>query len=215
VEGSQGAVEPVPAKMDAEQKPLSTTGSESVAAGPDAGQEESLIEDGASTPGVDSNAGPSGESSGSRTDGERAAALEDELQESLAEFDGLLLREQEMLAERRSGGGEGTQGGGGGSGGSDGGASGTSEAEAAESPQGESSSAVAEAGGAGSSKPDSGEVASGVTSGPIPPDVGDGSDDDIVARQLREAAMKEEDPELREKLWQEYREYKSSSKDSD
>ena len=44
----------------------------------------------------------------------------------------------------------------------------------------------------------------------IPDDVGDGSDDDIVARQLREAAMKEDDPELREKLWQEYREYKKS-----
>ena len=44
----------------------------------------------------------------------------------------------------------------------------------------------------------------------IPPDVGDGSDDDIVARQLREAAMAEKDPELREKLWEEYRRYKAS-----
>jgi hypothetical protein len=44
----------------------------------------------------------------------------------------------------------------------------------------------------------------------VPPDVGDGSDDDIVARQLREAAMAEEDPELREKLWDEYRRYKAS-----
>lgn len=33
-------------------------------------------------------------------------------------------------------------------------------------------------------------------------------DDDIVARQLREAAEKETDPELREKLWEEYRRYK-------
>jgi len=41
--------------------------------------------------------------------------------------------------------------------------------------------------------------------------VGDGSDDDIVARQLREAAMAEKDPELRERLWDEYRRYKSSS----
>jgi hypothetical protein len=45
----------------------------------------------------------------------------------------------------------------------------------------------------------------------VPPDVGDGSDDDIVARQLREAAMKEEDPELREKLWDEYRAYKEGT----
>ncbi len=32
--------------------------------------------------------------------------------------------------------------------------------------------------------------------------------DDIVARQLREAAEKETDPELKEKLWEEYRKYK-------
>ncbi len=36
---------------------------------------------------------------------------------------------------------------------------------------------------------------------------GSGEDDDIVARQLREAAEKETDPELNEKLWQEYEEY--------
>lgn len=32
-------------------------------------------------------------------------------------------------------------------------------------------------------------------------------DEDIVARQLREAALAEEDPELRERLWEEYRKY--------
>jgi len=37
-------------------------------------------------------------------------------------------------------------------------------------------------------------------------------DDDIVARQLREAAEKETDPELREKLWKEYEEYKKSKR---
>ena len=35
-----------------------------------------------------------------------------------------------------------------------------------------------------------------------------GGDDDIVARQLREAAQRETDPVLREKLWDEYRKYK-------
>jgi hypothetical protein len=35
-------------------------------------------------------------------------------------------------------------------------------------------------------------------------------DDDIVARQLREAAEKETDPELKAKLWKEYEEYKKS-----
>jgi len=30
----------------------------------------------------------------------------------------------------------------------------------------------------------------------------------VVARQLREAAMREPDPAVRDKLWQEYRKYK-------
>ena len=39
-----------------------------------------------------------------------------------------------------------------------------------------------------------------------------GSDDDVVARQLREAAEKETDPLLKEKLWEEYRKYKRTQK---
>ena len=38
----------------------------------------------------------------------------------------------------------------------------------------------------------------------------DYKDDDIVARQLREAAENETDPELKEKLWKEYEDYKKS-----
>ncbi len=38
----------------------------------------------------------------------------------------------------------------------------------------------------------------------------DPKDDDIVARQLREAAEKESDPELKEKLWKEYEQYKKN-----
>lgn len=40
---------------------------------------------------------------------------------------------------------------------------------------------------------------------------GSGEDDDIVARQLREAAENETDPELKEKLWKEYEEYKKNT----
>ena len=36
-------------------------------------------------------------------------------------------------------------------------------------------------------------------------------DDDIVARQLREAAEKETDPDLKEKLWKEYEDYKRNT----
>ena len=56
-----------------------------------------------------------------------------------------------------------------------------------------------------------GDYTHGGTS-PPPPDIPDGSDDDVVARQIREAAMQETDPELREKLWEEYRKYKNQSR---
>ncbi|MDD9864360.1 MAG: hypothetical protein OXU54_07290 [Gammaproteobacteria bacterium] len=66
----------------------------------------------------------------------------------------------------------------------------------------------AEAGGAAAPKT-AGAVGRGGRNLPsAPADVGDGQDDDIVARQLREAAAKEPDPEVREKLWDEYRRYK-------
>ena len=43
-------------------------------------------------------------------------------------------------------------------------------------------------------------------------DVGDGSDDDVVARQLREAAETETDPLLKRQLWEEYKKYKKSTR---
>ena len=44
--------------------------------------------------------------------------------------------------------------------------------------------------------------------GGAPPGTPPPGDDDIVARQLREAAEREKDPVMREKLWREYRAYK-------
>lgn len=57
-------------------------------------------------------------------------------------------------------------------------------------------------------------VSAAVPSVPKPPlpqarDAPDARDDCVVARQLREAAMNERDPELREALWKEYERYKS------
>ena len=46
-------------------------------------------------------------------------------------------------------------------------------------------------------------------------DIPSGRDDDVVARQLREAAMREPDPELREALWDEYRNYTGLSGGTD
>jgi len=44
---------------------------------------------------------------------------------------------------------------------------------------------------------------------PLPDDIGDGQGDNIVARQIREAAINESDPVLRERLWEEYRKVKN------
>ena len=70
--------------------------------------------------------------------------------------------------------------------------------------------------GTGSQSQDSTGQASNPTSqgrrgGAPRPGIPDGSDDDIVARQLREAAEAETDPVLREKLWEEYTNYKKGS----
>jgi hypothetical protein len=60
---------------------------------------------------------------------------------------------------------------------------------------------MAGAAGGGKPPPD-------VATYPPPGDIPNGDDDDVVARQLREAAMREPDPKVREKLWDEYRKYK-------
>ena len=85
------------------------------------------------------------------------------------------------------------------------------ESRAAEGPQSEAS----ESGAADASAVESGALgaASDNSEGgdivPIPEDIGDGQGDDIVMRQIRNAAMQERDPVLREKLWDEYRRMKN------
>jgi hypothetical protein len=43
---------------------------------------------------------------------------------------------------------------------------------------------------------------------PIPEDIDAGQGDDIVLRSIRDVAMKEKDPVLRERIWDEYRRIK-------
>jgi hypothetical protein len=177
---------------------------------------------------------PSGETdeklSEVETPDEKREGLDRELDSSLSEFDALILKEQEILEQRReaaaaAGGGGGAgkaeAGAGAGEGEGEGETEGKGEGEAGD----EQARSTAEGTGGSPDEPsgeevdsDAGDPASAdeeageVSNGRVPPDVGDGSDDDIVARQLREAAMKEEDPELREKLWDEYRAYKFGQK---
>ncbi len=180
----------------------------------------------------------------------------------MAEFDGMLLKEQKALEDKQrkdplpdrsgesAGGSAGGGGGGEGEGKGEAGKGGSkddrtaaekradAEAEAAEkrakAEKAEKAEKAGEAGqadaqtadtGTGGS-PDAGRLEGGtpvtapVEGGPagpgsdsraVPADVGDGKDDDVVARQLREAATKEKDPAIREKLWEEYREYKKGT----
>ena len=143
---------------------------------------------------------------GPRTTEEERAALDQDLDSSLSEFDRLLLREQELLAAQR----EAAAAAGGGASGEDPGAEalgGGGTGGSPDTPPGD----PAEPAGSEPGAP-VGDKETETANGRVPPDVGDGNDDDIVARQLREAAMKEEDPELREKLWDEYRAYKEGVK---
>jgi hypothetical protein len=135
-----------------------------------------------------------------RTGAEATEALDAELFSGLGEFDEMLLREQQRIkaATPRSDSGSGGSGGGGtGSSAADSGMTGQADfSTAAEATYGEGA-------GPGSSR------SPGDTS--APPGTPDGSDDDVVARQLREAAEKEADPELKKKLWEEYRKYKAGT----
>ena len=146
------------------------------------------------------------------TGNEAATALDRQLEGALEKFDRRMREEMERLAEEAtdaeragaSAAGVGTGSGSGSNGAAAGGSAPSGESESA----GSSGGSAEEGGDTEVSVGGSGPGGEGASR--VPADVGDGSDDDIVARQLREAAMAEEDPELREKLWDEYRRYKAS-----
>lgn len=172
------------------------------------------------------SAGRMGGGSGVMTAGERVAVLDGALGQGYEDFDGLILAERSR-AQRQSNevgadpaglysgsGGDGSMPGvafpgegqnGQGSGGQglpgEGGLpAGVIATNAGEGPQ---------AGGSGGSVggPNGGPASQAEGAFPVPDDIPSGRDDDVVARQIREAAMNEPDPELRERLWDEYRRY--------
>jgi hypothetical protein len=161
------------------------------------------------------------------TDEERASALDAKLNASLSEFDEMLLRELEDAKNKarttraRTAGNASDPGGQGVESAAAGGQAGESGAQDSDaqsragSPQepGASPSATASDETTAAGDNDSSAAATGSGSGKreAPPDIPDGRDDDVVARQLREAAENEADPALREKLWDEYRRYKQGS----
>lgn len=136
------------------------------------------------------------------TDAEKSGQLDAQLNTKFAKFDDLMLGERETVAKADN---EGGSGGGYGSGDGEGNDSGG---------YGEADDPLQTAMAKGNSTSGSlgikgGEQIDSVSDAPA--DVGSGQDDDIIARQLREAAQKERDPELRAKLWNEYRKYKKGA----
>jgi hypothetical protein len=161
--------------------------------------------------------------SGGMSTAERRAALDARLEQSYGTFDGLIIAEREKAQNEASatgsavrangeadGAGAGAAGAGGETGRSENGAG-----EGGGNQPGAGTALVANGGGSNSG--------GGYMPGPAirqgeysntaavvytaPPDIPNATNDDVVARQLREAALREPDPQLREKLWNEYRKY--------
>ena len=146
-----------------------------------------------------------------KSQAEETAELEGAFLSSLGDFDDSLLKEEEKVAarvpsQRESGSSSasGSSGRAGESGDTDSGESGASE-EQGEGTAGTAQDSTSRSGSQGSGVEQS---TYGAPGGKLPPP----EDDDIVARQLREAAEKEPDPELKEKLWEEYWKYKGVNK---
>jgi hypothetical protein len=139
---------------------------------------------------------------GTLTPAEQVAILDAQLERGTGEFDAMILEEQ---AEQRRAAREQ--------------AARQSTTATGETSTGEPGGGMADAGGystgggmPGAALPGGGggasEIPQNTAKYPPPADIPSGSDDDVVARQLREAAMREPDPAVREKLWEEYRKYK-------
>ncbi len=135
---------------------------------------------------------------GTLTTAEQVAILDKQLEQSTSDFDAMILEEQERQRELDRNRPQ----------------SNTTAADAtnesgrgANSPYRDDVAMGGQPGGMGG-------IGGGRTSGQnpaifeAPEDIPSGNDDDVVARQLREAAMREPDPAVRERLWNEYRKYK-------
>lgn len=158
------------------------------------------------------------------TSAEEVAALDAKLSASLADFDQLLLEEARKAQARAPSRASAHSSGAGSSGGESGGASAgkgvqhesgeeTGTADKTRSPEANKNPAPSGTGpGSPGGRIDGTDPGAPGATAAVPPDVGDGSDDDIVARQIRRAAEAETDPELRKKLWDEYRKYKEGTK---
>ena len=147
---------------------------------------------------------------------ERRAALDKQLNDSLRSFDARLRKEQQKIAQERDARQI---------------AASTTSDDAVKSGAGQTAAALAststeipaktsESRGSRTSKrgeapsPHAGGSNGNANSsgnGAVANERPDGNDNDVVARRLRKAAEQETDPELKDKLWKEYVEYKKNA----
>lgn len=167
-----------------------------------------------------SSSGPANSGQNGQSSAERQASLEAELEGSFGRYDGMILRERDkVLADGANRGAEDqleqSPPGFDGEGGQGNNPYGDPKTQAGGQQQGNANNQGENQGDGQSPNGSSNGNSSGRPGAPsannlpaAPDDIPDGRDDDIVARQIREAAMAEKDPKLREKLWEEYRKYK-------
>lgn len=143
------------------------------------------------------------------TDAERQARLEGTLEKSVGDFDEVLAEEQREISTV----GRNTEGFGGGAGGSGGGVGlgkqggGSGGGSGSGGGNGGGSSEVSSARNQAGATPSIAGMSEEERKARTPEDIPDLVSEDIVAKQLREAALAEEDLALRERLWEEYRNY--------
>ncbi|MCF6263318.1 MAG: hypothetical protein L3J24_07000 [Xanthomonadales bacterium] len=146
------------------------------------------------------------------TNSEKTAGIVDRFNASLGDFDEKLLREQDRVKARKALASSAGGSGGGMAGSGEGFAEGYDGAEGDSGEPGQSDQQSGQQGdetgtsdnntSSSAGRPSAGKPSS------APPGTPDGRNDDVIARQLREAAEQETDPELKRKLWAEYRRYK-------
>jgi len=177
-----------------------------LAAGQTAGSGSTAQAPGAASPvhpstGAAANAGGgTGGVPAGQTSEERRAAIEERLEQSLGSFDAQLKQEQERIAKEREARVAADAG------------TASPEGPSTDGPRGRRAAAEGgqRSGDLHSIKQEGANAGGGSGNGRSAREIPDGSDDDIIARRLRKAAEQETDPELRDKLWHEYLEYKKN-----
>lgn len=156
-----------------------------------------------------------------QTDEEKHATLNARLNDIEGELDESLQKRQQEIRQKQAastaGGGAGSSAASGGRGPGRGGSTGAKDGAAGTAGQPTDSTGQTEStGGSTGAQRHPRSAAYGrptQTDAPVRQQAIDGaSDDDVVARQLREAAEKETDPVLKEKLWAEYKKYREAKR---